>query len=84
MTRYHNPLTCNACGCNENALERLIGEFDGFPYAYEIETYCPKCAHKDYWAHGYFESSQDGLDACSKYSLEPEGLKLYDADNWGE
>lgn len=69
-TEYHNPETCNACGSTENAKIRAFDTFNCFPYAHEIETKCLKCGHADYWAHGFFASSSDGLDACAKYSFD--------------
>lgn len=59
-TQYHCPDSCNKCG-GTNATRVDIH------YVFEGPTVCQNCGHKDYWAYGWFESSEDGLNACRKY-----------------
>lgn len=67
-TQYHNPYSCNKCGgVNRVKCDPFDVESSG-----ETETICNHCGHKDYWAHGFFESSEDGLDKCSKYTTGQE------------
>lgn len=59
---YHDPDTCNKCGERAN-------EYRGsFLYTDEFRTKCSSCGHEDYWAYGFFESSEDGYDKCEKYT----------------
>lgn len=61
--RFHNPYSCNKCGKeNEVACDPFNNEAPG-----ETKTKCKECGHEDYWHYGFFESSEDGLDSCSKY-----------------
>jgi len=60
---YHRKETCNKCGCL-NEIKRTDGE-DGITH--ECETKCTCCGFRDYWAHGFFSSMQDGYDKCEKY-----------------
>lgn len=60
---YHEPSTCNRCGgMNEIKIKECIEHT-----MCEAETKCQSCKFEDYWAYGYFESSQIGLDFCKKY-----------------
>lgn len=60
--KYHNPDTCNKCGERAN-------EYRGsFLYNDEFDTTCRACGHKDHWGYGFFDSAQDGLNACAKYT----------------
>lgn len=60
---YHRKETCNNCG-SLNETNQTDGEGG---IVYECETKCTCCGFRDYWAHGFFASMQDGYDACDKY-----------------
>lgn len=60
---YHRKETCNNCG-SLNETKQTDGEGGT---VYECETKCTCCGFRDYWAHGFFASMQDGYDACEKY-----------------
>ena len=34
----------------------------------EAKTICSECGFEDYWAYGWFESGQDMISNCEKYS----------------
>lgn len=60
---YDSPYSCNKCGgSNEVYGNPFDPESSG-----EAKTKCGDCGHEDYWAHGFFESGQDGLNASRKY-----------------
>lgn len=67
MTEYHVKESCNKCA-GENELIKPSCE-EG--YAYETKTKCTKCGFDDYWAYGYFESSQEMESNCKKYYNPP-------------
>ena len=62
--RYHDICSCNKCsGINE------IKPIDWIESTLcEAETICKDCGFKDRWGYGFFMSSEDGYDACKKYS----------------
>lgn len=63
-TQYHNPYSCNKCtGINSLMCDPF--DLNGFG---ETETVCVICGHRDYWFQGFFESSEDGLNECAKYT----------------
>ena len=60
---YHVIDSCNACGGdNEVKVKDTINY-----HICEAETVCSDCGHQDYWAYGFFESSQDIESKCDKY-----------------
>jgi hypothetical protein len=63
MGRYHKPESCNYCG-GKNALTVTDG-LDG--HMHECKTVCEECGKADYWAHGFFESSQEIEGKCETY-----------------
>jgi hypothetical protein len=64
-TEYHEPSSCNACGIGVNKLK--VTQSDA-GYVSEAETVCQSCGHTDYWAYGFFESGQDMVSNCKKYT----------------
>lgn len=60
--QYHNFNYCNKCGGLNKVKETVVENA-----ICEAETKCTECGFEDYWAYGFFESSQDGYDACKKY-----------------
>jgi len=62
-TEYHVSDTCNKCGGPNNVNEKST---DGLLMC-EAKTECKKCGHKDYWAYGFFESSDRMVSKCKKY-----------------
>lgn len=68
-TEYHCYDSCNAC-VGVNAYEVT----DSIDYRImECETECKECGHKDYWAHGWFESGQEMESKCRTYSFKRFG-----------
>ena len=65
MIEYHVLESCNRCS-QTNDVE-LIDTING--HACEAKTKCLTCGFKDYWAYGFFESSQERESNCEKYTL---------------
>jgi len=61
---YQNKKSCNKCGGKNELLKAIID--DGL--IYEVETKCKDCGFDDYWAHGKFESSLEGLNKAERVS----------------
>lgn len=66
-TEYHCEDSCNKCGMDFSN-ELFDTSYEG-SVLLEANTKCKECDHEDYWAYGFFESSQDGLNACVKYTV---------------
>ena len=64
-TQYHCNDSCNACGGNNEVT--VTDTLEG--HLMECKTKCKDCGHDDYWAHGFFESSQEMESKCNKYSF---------------
>lgn len=63
-TEYHCMGSCNKC-----AGENKIDTVDTINcHICEAKTECKDCGHKDYWAYGFFESGQDMVSNCAKYT----------------
>jgi len=64
-TDYHCYDSCNKCsGVNDfNAVYSDTGHIE------ECETKCTICGFKDYWAYGFFESSQEIESKCKTYNF---------------
>lgn len=63
--KYHSIHSCNKCnGANKTIIpsvdERGI---------YESKTKCDDCGFTDYWAYGFYESSQSMESKCNTYSF---------------
>lgn len=67
---YHCVESCNKCNGNNE----LINPSYESQFLHETETKCESCGHNDYWADGYFESSQDGLNKCDKYYFDDDNI----------
>ena len=66
VVEYHCHDSCNACsGVNEYT---VTDSLDG--RMMECSTVCKECGHKDYWAHGWFESAQEIESKCQTYSFD--------------
>ncbi|MBL4940051.1 MAG: hypothetical protein JKY81_00140 [Colwellia sp.] len=63
--KYHCHDSCNACGgVNEiNVTASCGGHME------EAKTKCKTCGHEDYWAHGFFEGSEEVESKCRTYSF---------------
>lgn len=62
---YHCNDSCNKCGdVNSITVTDTLGG-----RLMECKTKCLKCGFEDYWAHGFFESSQEIESKCKKYSF---------------
>ena len=60
---YHVVDSCNACrGINSVVVKDTINN-----HVCEADTKCSICGHEDYWAYGFFESSQHIESKCEKY-----------------
>lgn len=70
MVEYHDPGSCNKCG-NENEIT-VTDSLEG--RMLECNTKCKACGFEDYWAHGFFESSQEIESKCKKYSFNKFGV----------
>ncbi len=64
MATYDVKESCNKCG-GKNEVKPNDTE-DGF--VNEAFTKCIDCGFEDYWAHGFFESSQYIESKCRKDS----------------
>ena len=64
-TGYHNMDSCNLCGNPNSNSVNVVDTING--YVSEASTVCGECGHEDYWAYGFFESSQDIESKCLKY-----------------
>lgn len=62
-TEYHIPASCNKCG-EINAVD-WVSQIEG--HLCEAKTKCESCGFQDYWAYGFFESSQEMKGKCKKY-----------------
>lgn len=62
---YHCYDSCNKCrGAND------VTTVDTTNYQIsECRTKCKDCGFEDYWAYGFFESSQDMESKCQTYSF---------------
>lgn len=60
---YHDKGSCNKCGKNNTVISIVSENY----VIEECETQCSSCGFKDYWSYGYFESIQNGFNACHKY-----------------
>lgn len=63
-TAFDSPDSCNKCG-KQNIL--ILKDSIDYLTPCEYETECTVCGFKDYWAYGFFESRQDGLNRSDKY-----------------
>ena len=63
--KYHCYDSCNKCSGNNDydVTDSLNGMI------MECKTKCRDCGFTDYWAHGYFESSQGMESKCKTYSF---------------
>jgi len=61
---YHVKESCNFCG-GENDIVKITDSMEG--RIHECETKCLDCGEIDYWATGFFESSQNIEGKCKKY-----------------
>ena len=68
---YHLETSCNSCG-GETFVDPISHD-DG--YLAEAKTLCRDCGFKDYWVHGFFQSSSEIKSNCLKYSFE-SGKKI--------
>jgi predicted nucleic-acid-binding Zn-ribbon protein len=66
---YHNYDKCIKCQGNNDI--KITDTLDSW-LIMEAETKCQKCGHKNYWAHGYYQSFE-----------EENFLKEYNAQ-WGK
>lgn len=62
-TKFHNKGSCNKCGGQTSI--KVVDSENGV--VHECETACKDCGFVDFWAHGFFQSMQDGFDKCLKY-----------------
>lgn len=63
--KYHCYDSCNKCG-EVNDYD-VTDSLDG--HMLECKAKCKECGFTDYWAHGFFESSQEMECKCKTYSL---------------
>ena len=63
--KYHCIDSCNSCGGANRALIPSIDEGG----IYESKTKCDDCGFTDYWAYGFYESSQNIISKCKTYSF---------------
>jgi len=66
MTKYHSLDSCNKCG-GENDWDEVTT--DG-GHVSEANTKCNDCGFTDYWAYGFFESSQEMESKCATYEFK--------------
>ena len=70
MSKYQCPDSCNKCGGSNNEL------LNGNPFnpdsSGETATKCQDCGFEDYWAFGFFESSQEMVSKAKTYSFNDE------------
>jgi hypothetical protein len=64
-TNYHNIDACKKCGGQNITTPKAI---DGGVIS-EAEIKCLDCGYRDYWAEGWFESSQDVVPEATKPSI---------------
>ena len=62
---FHRKESCNKC-TGENEI-KIIDTDDG--HISECETVCRNCGHRDYWAHGYFQSGSEMKSKCKTYTV---------------
>jgi len=61
---YHDYKSCNKCGSVNATIEATsITDY----IICECKTVCGSCGHEDYWAYGFYESSQHIENRCKKY-----------------
>lgn len=65
MSEYHEHNSCNKCS-KENEI-KVTGALDG--HMMECETKCKTCGFE----HGFFESGQNMISNCKKYSFKKSG-----------
>ena len=63
--KYHCIESCNACGGANEIISPSYEEC----HLIESKTKCLTCGHSDYWAYGFFESSQEIESKCQTYSF---------------
>ena len=63
--KYHRIDSCNKCGGKNEATSPSVDEGG----IYESKTKCTDCGFLDYWAYGFYESSQDMQGKCDTYSF---------------
>jgi len=64
MATYHVKDSCNKCGGKN---EVKANDTDNGIIS-EAFTKCKDCGFDDYWAHGFFESSQYMESKCRTYT----------------
>lgn len=64
--KYHCYDSCNKCGGVNESITT-----DSLDYQMlECKTKCRDCGFEDYWAHGFFESSQNMVGKCNTYGYK--------------
>jgi hypothetical protein len=63
--KYHCIDSCNSCGGANRTLAPSIDEGG----IYESKTKCDNCGFTDYWAYGFYKSSQSIESKCKTYSF---------------
>lgn len=63
---YQEKTSCNYCG-GESDITDVTDSMGG--WVHECKTKCkePNCGEEDYWAYGFFESSQHIISKCKTY-----------------
>lgn len=62
--KYHNMDSCNKCK-GSNLIVKVVDSVNG--HISECETRCESCGFDDYWAYGFFDSSQFMESNCKRY-----------------
>jgi hypothetical protein len=65
LVKYHSIKSCNSCGGANRTLIPSIDEGG----IYESKTKCDDCGFTDYWAYGFYESSQSQESKCDTYDF---------------
>lgn len=63
--KYHCIDSCNKCGGVNQTINPSLDERG----VYESKTKCNDCGFIDYWAYGFYESSQEIESKCCTYSF---------------
>lgn len=64
--QYHRFSSCNKCGKTNDyeVTDSVEGRIN------ECKTTCQSCGFEDYWAYGFYESSQNMESKCKTYSFD--------------
>jgi len=62
--KYHRLDSCNKCGGDNRSKPTAFDD----DFVSEAKTECQDCGFEDFWAYGFYESSEEIISKCKTYS----------------